>query len=232
MKNMFNLVNNSVTRCNEYTESKHKNLELILNTKLGELNERNMEVRTQIFTSQNKVDEEISKMLKLSEELIKEKNEIRIMINSKFEGINKSIADINKKISKLNDKYKHVEDLNYSLKKSGILNNNRVNFKPMSHKIQSRHAYINTNNNISSTMNENHKNKNSNVENKFVRKAYKHGTNIRKNKSVINETSKSNTIEKSSLSIKKEKEKKYLILQKKLYQIIKIQMIQNIRKNL
>ena len=215
MKNMFNLVNNSVTRCNEYTESKHKNLELILNTKLEEFKERNMEMRTQIFASQSKVEEEISKMLKLSEELIREKNEIGIMINSKFEGINKSIADINIKISKLTDKYKNVENLNYSLKKSGILNNNRVNFKPMNHKVQSRHAYINTNNNNSSTMNENHKNENSNGESKFVRKAYKHSTNIRKNKSVINVTSKSNTIEKSSSSIKKEKEKKIFDTPKK-----------------
>lgn len=208
MKNMFNLVNNSVTRCNEYTESKHKNLELILNTKLDEFKERNMEMRTQIFTSQSKVEEEISKMLKLSEELIKDKNEIGIMINSKFEGVNKTIADINKKLSKLTDKYKHVENLNYSLKKSGILNNNKVNFKPMNHKVQNRHAYISTNNNNnnnSNSINENHKNENSNGENKFVRKTYKHSTNIRKNKSVINESSKSNTIEKSSLSAKKEK---------------------------
>ena len=68
MKNMFNLVNNSVTRCNEYTENKHKNLELILNTKLDEFKERNMELRTQIFTSQIKVEEEISKMIKFLKE--------------------------------------------------------------------------------------------------------------------------------------------------------------------
>ena len=207
MKNMFNLVNNSVTRCNEYTESKHKNLELILNTKLKEFKEGNMELRTQIFTSQSKVEEEISKMLKLSEELIREKNEIGIMINSKFEEVNKSISDINKKLSKLTDKYKHVENLNYSLKKSGILNNNKVNFRTMNYKAQSRHALINTNNSNNNTVYENHKNENSNSENKFIRKAYKHYTNTRKNKSVINESQKSNTFEKSSSSVKKEKEK-------------------------
>jgi hypothetical protein len=61
MKNMLNLVNNSVTRCNEYTESKHKNLELILNSKLNEFKERNMEMKTQIFTNQSKVEEELVK---------------------------------------------------------------------------------------------------------------------------------------------------------------------------
>jgi hypothetical protein len=205
MKNMLNLVNNSVTRCNEYTESKHKNLELILNSKLNEFKERNMEMKTQIFTSQSKVEEEISKMLKLSEELIREKNEIGILINNKIEGINKAIADINKKISKLTDKYKHYENLNYSLKKSGILNNSKVNFKTMNHIVKSRHAYASTNNSNNHMVNENHKNENSNGESKFVRKAYKHSTNIRKNKSVINESSKSNTIEKSPSSVKKEK---------------------------
>ena len=39
-----------------------------------------MEMKTQIFTNQSKVEEEISKMLKLSEELIREKNEIGILI--------------------------------------------------------------------------------------------------------------------------------------------------------
>lgn len=215
MKNMLTLVNNSVTRCNEYTDSKHKNLELILNSKLNEIKERNMEMKTQIFTSQTKVEDEISKMLKLSEEIIREKDEIGILINTKFEGIDKTTADINKKVSRLTDKYKHFENFNYSLKKSGILNNNKVNFKNMNHKVQNRHQYVSTNNSNSNTVNENHKNENGNVESKYIRKAYKHTTNIRSNKSVINESQKNNTIEKSSSFHKKEKEKKLFHTPKK-----------------
>ena len=68
MKNMLNLVDNSVTRCNEYTDNKQKYFEKLLNTKIIEFNEKNMEMKTKVLTNQRMVENELNKLLKLSDE--------------------------------------------------------------------------------------------------------------------------------------------------------------------
>ena len=82
MKNVFNLVDNSVTRCNEYTDNKQKYFETLLNTKLKEFNEKNMEMKTQALTNQRIMDDEFNKLMKLSDSLMKMKDELSSLVSN------------------------------------------------------------------------------------------------------------------------------------------------------
>ena len=59
MKNMLSLVDNTFTRCKQYTDNKHIYLENILNSKLVEFNDKNMDLRTQIFTNFSKIEHKV-----------------------------------------------------------------------------------------------------------------------------------------------------------------------------
>ena len=59
MRNMLTLVDNSVTRCNQYTDNKQINVENLLNNKLVEFNEKNMDLRTQIFANLSKTNRQV-----------------------------------------------------------------------------------------------------------------------------------------------------------------------------
>lgn len=106
MKNVFNLVDNSVTRCIEYTDSKQKNLESFLNSKLVEFNEKNMEMKTQVMSNQRMVEEEIRKLFKLSEEIIKMKDQINSIINNKYDELNVVMAEFKNRMEKVNNEKK------------------------------------------------------------------------------------------------------------------------------
>ena len=85
MKNMLNLVDNTLTRCNQYTDSKHIFIENMLNSKLVEFREKNMELRTQIFSNFSQTTNEVESFKSQLNELNNLKETITEEIEKKFD---------------------------------------------------------------------------------------------------------------------------------------------------
>ena len=83
MKNMLTLVDNTVTRCKQYTDNKQVYLENILKNKLVEFDEKNMDLRTQIFSNFNKANQQLENF----ESKIKELKGLREEILNELDAI-------------------------------------------------------------------------------------------------------------------------------------------------
>ena len=217
MKNMLNLVDNSVTRCNEYTDNKQKYFEKLLNTKIIEFNEKNMEMKTKVLTNQRMVENELNKLLKLSDELMKIKNEVNSIVNNKYDELNLGIKELKNKIDKLNNEIKknnrNYENLNNNFKLYGLFNsknNNehlKTNNNSMNQKFQKKESLIN----IDNSHNNNEiinifKNENSKKANYSERTIKKTNTIIQREKLEINDSVKKNQIfDKSSFDSNKKR---------------------------
>ena len=131
MKNMLNLVDNSVTRCKQYTDNKQVYLENILKNKLVEFDEKNMELRTQIFTNFSRSKQKIENFESKFNELKGLKEEISNEMEIKFKEIQISIEESKTNINKNLEefiKYKNtIKDL--IDKKLELLNKNQKNNK-------------------------------------------------------------------------------------------------------
>ena len=107
MRNMLTLVDNSVTRCNQYTDSKQINVENLLNNKLVEFNEKNMDLRTQIFANLSKTNRQVEIFgIKLEEGLINIKEEIYKELDKKIQEIKTLISEMQKNNI---DEYKNLK---------------------------------------------------------------------------------------------------------------------------
>jgi adenylate kinase family enzyme len=120
MKNMLNLVDNTVTRCKQYTDNKQIYLEKILNNKLVEFNEKNMELRTQIFSNFNKTTQQVQTFEQTLEDLKDLKENVGNKIDMKFKEMEDSFNESKKSIQKNIDemvKYKNsiIEIINKKL---------------------------------------------------------------------------------------------------------------------
>ena len=100
-KNMLTLVDNSVTRCNKYTDNKQVYMENILKNKLVEFDEKNMELRTQLFTNFSKTIKQLEKFEIKFNELKNLKEDVNNEIELKFKDIIKEFEE-NKLIIKQN----------------------------------------------------------------------------------------------------------------------------------
>ena len=69
MKNVLNVVENSVKRSNIYTDEKKKDFEDLLNSKYKEFNDKIMEMKTKVLTSEKYVTDQVIKLTKLSGDL-------------------------------------------------------------------------------------------------------------------------------------------------------------------
>ena len=138
MKNMLNLVDNTLTRCNQYTDSKHIFIENMINSKLVEFSEKNMELRTQIFTNFSQTTNEVENFKKQLNELNNLKETIIENIEKKFDE-SKNEYEENKHILKKNmeEIIKYKNSLNelidkkfeYLSKKQKNINNNNSYYK-------------------------------------------------------------------------------------------------------
>ena len=223
MKSIFNLVDNSVTRCNEYADSKQKYLETLLNSKLVEVGEKNMEMKTQIIRNHNKIDEEMKKIFNLSEEMKKMRDMLEQNINNKYNELKLIINDLNNKIEILNDEIiiinKNFDSMSNVLKKSGIYVNitkssslnNKSNYKTIS-KAKNRNSFVKVINNYN-TLNNNNVNKFDNkLDKKLERRHRKTNTIIEEKKYEINDSMKTDKANDSKTLIKKKDKKSEIII--------------------
>ena len=93
MKNILNLVDSSILRCNKYTDNIQKYLEDILKNKLIEINEKNIDLRAQIFSNLNIVNQHV-------DNFEKQINEIKVLKENIKNEIDNIIIEFNEKIEK------------------------------------------------------------------------------------------------------------------------------------
>jgi len=84
IKQIVNLVDGSVKRCNEYTDNKQKDFQLLLDTKMKEFNEKIMEIRMNVLKNQMKSEDNISKINAEFDDIKKEKIEFTNMFQNKL----------------------------------------------------------------------------------------------------------------------------------------------------
>ena len=213
MKNMLNLVDNTVTRCNQYSDNKYIYIENMLNNKLVEFNEKNMELRTQIFTNfsqtTNKVDNFEIKLNEISDlkesitsDIQKKFDEIKDEYEENKNSIKKNIDEIIKYKNSLNDLIDKKFD-NLMKKQKNTNNSYRNDFNIKQKKTENitnvktfrdankREEVINTFKRISTNNNLNNKNNEELAKNKIIKRSTVLNTEI---------------TNKASLDFKEEKE--------------------------
>jgi hypothetical protein len=84
IKQIVNLVDGSVRRCNEYTDNKQKDFQLLLDTKMTEFNEKVMEIRMNVYKIQMKTEEDINNLKNEFKNIIEEKVQFTNMFENKL----------------------------------------------------------------------------------------------------------------------------------------------------
>ena len=112
-KNISDLINNSVTRSNQYTDSRLNDCIAVLENKLKEMNEKLMEIRMKSIQSQEKLQEDMDNFQKKFEEKMKIQDDKILNCNNMMEIINLRLPEeenIIKSIKKLKSKYHHIKE--------------------------------------------------------------------------------------------------------------------------
>ena len=84
LKSTLNLIDSTIVRCQNYSDNKHENMKNILNNKLIEISEKNMELRTPISKNELENQKQIEKLKIDVEKLSIVKNEIETYIWTKY----------------------------------------------------------------------------------------------------------------------------------------------------
>ena len=108
MKNILNLLDNSIKRCNIYTDKKQKYLEEFVENKFVEINEKNVDLRAQIFTDINAINQHVDNFESQIKEVKDLKNIIKSEIDNILNNFQEKIKNEEKKLTKyIEDKIKN-----------------------------------------------------------------------------------------------------------------------------
>ena len=116
IKQIVNLIDGSVKRCNEYTDNKQKDFQLILDTRMKEFNEKIMEIRMNVCKIQMKTEEEYNNLNIEFNKILEEKKEFTNFFQNKLISINDELSLLQKNyktnttnINDLKQKNKNIE---------------------------------------------------------------------------------------------------------------------------
>ena len=184
LKNILNVVDNSVNRANLYTDNKQKHFEELLNNKYKEFKEKIMEMKTQTLTNEKFLKEELDKVTKLSNELSYLKTNVESVMDKKNNEMKSYINDLKNKVDKINNEvkknHKYLDNINNILKINGFVNNN-INFENKNKLNQSKRISLlrkPDNNNINNNYRNNNYNKNNQPDKNYI----KENTNLNSQK--------------------------------------------------
>ena len=227
LKSTINLVDSSILRCQKYSDTKHQDMQNILNNKLIEISEKNMDIRTYISKTELNNEKQIESLKTDVEKLLLMKNELIALTDKKIEEINNKIEEMTKEIhlvksqkrertiiEKENDKSNSKPDYSKINNNENINKNININInynRKNNYKLQKNPVIIN-NQNSNSNISNNANNVN-NVNNMINIKNQLNNSNTN-----LDET-KTNKI-KYNQDLKKQipnKEEKFLNLYKKDY---------------
>ena len=184
LKNILNVVDNSVNRANLYTDNKQKHFEELLDNKYKEFKEKIMEMKTQTLTNEKFLKEELDKVTKLSNELSYLKTNVESVMDKKNNEMKSYINDLKNKVDKINNEvkknHKYLDNINNILKINGFVNNN-INFENNNKLNQSKRISLlrkPDNNNINNNYRNNNYNKNNQPDKNYI----KENTNLNSQK--------------------------------------------------
>ena len=119
-KNMVALNDKSVQLCNQYTDNKLKEFQIILDNTSNDLNERTLNMRGMILKIQEKAEEDEKRHQEEFNKLVNMKGEFINLIENKFIEMKKYIDECNQKIlnnsDNININKKKIEEINGQIK--------------------------------------------------------------------------------------------------------------------
>ena len=209
IKQIVNLVDGSVNRCNEYTDNKQKDFQLLLENKMKEFNEKVMEIRMNVLKIQMKTEDEVNNLHSEYKKLIEEKIEFTNIFQNKLSTIEKDFSnfhekyktdkdDINQKSNNLEKDVGNIKDnikkLSDMIKKYQINENKKNNVKTIDsekieNKMTERKSSLILDFDISKNRNINDK---PNYPEGIIRRKEKRNSVVTKNVNIINKLINSN----------------------------------------
>ena len=96
IKQIVNVIDGSVKRCNEYTDNKQKDFQLLLDTKMREFNDKIMEIRMNVCKIQMKTEEEYNHLNIEFNKLFEEKKEFTNFFQNKLMEIQDELSNLQK----------------------------------------------------------------------------------------------------------------------------------------
>ena len=138
-KNITGLIDNSVARSNQYTDSRLNDCIFVLENKLKEMNEKLMEIRMKSIQSQEKLKEDMDNFKKNFEEKTKIQDDKILEFSQTIDALNTRLPDeenILNSIKKLKSKYSHLKEIllefidTYQPNSNNNASNNNTNNNP------------------------------------------------------------------------------------------------------
>ena len=96
IKQVVNLIDGSVKRCNEYTDNKQKDFQLLLDTKMREFNEKVMEIRMNVCKIQMKTEEDYNNLKEEFNKLLEENKEFTNFFQNKLMVVQDDLSELQK----------------------------------------------------------------------------------------------------------------------------------------
>lgn len=133
LKSTLNLIDSSIVRCQKYSDNKHKDMQKILDNKLIEIKEKNMDIRTQISKYEIQNEKQIENLNNNIQQLMMMKNELLTLTGQKIEEVKKIIETMENEInilkSKKKEKIKEKENISNTNTSDNIKMKNNSNYK-------------------------------------------------------------------------------------------------------
>ena len=133
-KNVTNLIDGGVLRCNNYTDNRINDFHMILENKIKEIGEKNMDLRMKNIQFQSKLEQQLKDLSnEFEEKMLKQKEEISQMLNNKIEHLNMSLLSLDKNPkfieldelkNKSNQLEKDIKEIKQNMSKAGEININ------------------------------------------------------------------------------------------------------------
>ena len=133
-KNVTNLIDGGVLRCNNYTDNRINDFHMILENKIKEIGEKNMDLRMKNIQFQSKLEQQLKDLKnEFEEKMLKQKEEISQILNNKIEHLNMSLLSLDKNPkfieldelkNKSNQLEKDIKEIKQNMSKGGEININ------------------------------------------------------------------------------------------------------------
>ena len=157
LKSTMNLIDSSILRNQKYADNKHQEMQNILNNKLLEISEKNMDIRTHISKIELKNENQIQILKEELEKLSIVKSELITLTDRKIEVINHKIESLANNMNLID--YKNNEKTKEKIKEKENNKSNSKNDEDNGSKNNKNNEEKNINNNIDVNININNTNK-------------------------------------------------------------------------
>ena len=113
LKNMVNLCDSSVLRCNKYTDTKEKNIKEYIQNALQNFEHKNLDMKARLYDKQEKMFEQLQNDMKEFDDVLAMKRDINEALHNKFKEYEKKFGKLNEKFS---EKEMEIRNLSKELK--------------------------------------------------------------------------------------------------------------------